>query len=292
MRKRFSNSSTEMNRLLYALWYKYLVPGRYAKGVDSDLLFMFWYDGLSIFDHSSSMTLMNYGFDSSEQIVLEKLDEQDRYRLQLYHHVVSAVTLTSKNVLEISSGRGGGASYVMRYLKPKTLRGIDYSQKSVEFCRKHFSIPGLSFVRGNSKELKYLDHMFDVVFNIESSHSYQDMESFLSEVFRVLRPGGYFLFADFRVKDKVGLLRQQLLSSGLVILKEENITLNVIMSLKKDNPRKLALIDQHVPWFARPFFKQFAGTKGSFIYRAFLSGDLVYCNFVLQKPVPSKVSAE
>jgi SAM-dependent methyltransferase len=38
----------------------------------------------------------------------------------------------------------------------------------------------------------------DAVVNIESSHCYESMDTFLSEACRVLRPGGRFFFADLR----------------------------------------------------------------------------------------------
>lgn len=50
------------------------------------------------------------------------------------------------------------------------------------------------------------------------------LERFLREVLRVLRPNGYFLFIDFRGRDKIEVLCKQLRCSGLETLKEERIT--------------------------------------------------------------------
>lgn len=55
---------------------------------------------------------MNYGFVALEpdvsELDLAEEDENDRYFLQLYNHVATAVDLKGKQVLEVGSGRGGG----------------------------------------------------------------------------------------------------------------------------------------------------------------------------------------
>ena len=43
---------------------------------------------------------------------------------------------------------------------------------------------------------------YDAVVNVEASHLYPDVPRFLAEVARVLRPGGHFLYADFRRRQR------------------------------------------------------------------------------------------
>ena len=49
---------------------------------------------------------------------------------------------------------------------------------------------------GDAEHLPFDDESFDVVTNLESSHTYPDLRAFLGEVRRVLRPGGWFLHTD------------------------------------------------------------------------------------------------
>jgi SAM-dependent methyltransferase len=109
---------------------------------------------------------MNYGYaplhDHSETVKLDETDEPNRYFIQLYHHVVSAVDLTNLDVLEIGSGRGGGASYINRYLKPKALTGVDFSDKAIQFCKYTHDINGLSFIKGDAESLSFDAGRFDV----------------------------------------------------------------------------------------------------------------------------------
>ena len=95
-------------------------------------------------------------------------------------------------MLEVGSGRGGGASYLSRYLRPRSVTGLDLSQKAVDLCNRHRKAPGLAFTRGDAQSMPFADSSFDAVVNIESSHCYPSMGKFLSEVHRVLRRAAAF----------------------------------------------------------------------------------------------------
>ena len=77
---------------------------------------------------------------------------------------------------------------------------------------------------------------------MESSHRYPDMISFLGEVTRILRPNGYFLFADFRYDYEIPVLHKQLQSTGLSLVKKEFITPQVVAALELDDMRKRKLV--------------------------------------------------
>jgi ubiquinone/menaquinone biosynthesis C-methylase UbiE len=251
------------------------------------LLWKQWYQFLASHYPTKEWSFMNYGYtpidDLSETLKLNEADEPDRYAIQLYHHVTGAVDLSNLDVLEIGSGRGGGASYVARYLKPKTLTGMDFSDRAIEFCKHIHAIDGLSFIKGDAEALAFDAGSFDAVINIESSHCYGSMETFLANVKRVLRHRGYLLYADLRNRNDVVVLQRQMEQSGMKILKREDITPNIIKSLDLDNERKLLLIRALFKTWLLKSFQEFAGVKGSKIYAGFQSGAMVYLHYVLQK---------
>ena len=81
--------------------------------------------------------------------------------------------------------------------------GVDFSDKAVNLCKKYYCVDGLSFVPGDAEHLPFDDDSFDAVVNVESSHCYGSMATFLAQVKRVLKPGGHFLFADFRTREQI-----------------------------------------------------------------------------------------
>lgn len=236
---------------------------------------------------TADWTFMNYGFQpgyKSETPVLDEEDECNRYFIQLYHYVATGANIEGKQVLEVGSGRGGGASYIKRYLHPMSMIGIDFSERAINFCRERHQVEGLSFRQGDAESLPFEDATFDTVVNVESSHCYGSMEKFVAEVYRVLRPKGYFLFADLRNRDTSEKLQAQLTSSGLRVLKKVDITGNVLSALDAYNEKKLALIQNilSAAWFRKPF-QEFAGAKGSQIYKRFKDRTMVYHHYVLEK---------
>ena len=229
---------------------------------------------------------MNYGYaplEPAPPLRLEVEDEPDRLCIQLYRHAVGAVDLDEKDVLEVGSGRGGGASYLSRYFRPRSVTGLDFSQEAVDLCNRYRTAPGLRFTQGDAQLMPFPDSSFDAVINIESSHCYPSMEEFLSEVHRVLGPGGSFLFADLRRSDGLDALHRQFEASFLNLEREDDITANVLTALRVDNDRKEQLIQDLIPWpFRRPF-RAFAGIEGTMNYAGFENGKLRYVSAHLTK---------
>ncbi len=134
------------------------------------------YEMISSFDKDKNAIFMNFGYTAhhqgNEPISLEEEDEIHRYPMQLYHHVAKHIDWQNADALEVSSGRGGGANFIMRHFKPRSYTGVDFSTRAIEFCREHYNIEGLNFHHGNAEDLIFPDNSFDVVVNVEASLYY------------------------------------------------------------------------------------------------------------------------
>jgi len=245
-----------------------------------------WYQIMAKKYQLPDWNFMNYGYAELDgsQLDLAEDSEKDRYFIQLYHHVASAVDMEGKKVLEVGSGRGGGASYVARILKPGYMIGMDYSANAVNFSNKNNAQDNLSFVEGDAENLPFEDESYDVVMNVESSHCYGNMQQFVNEVFRVLKPGGSFSWVDLRGTEDGSQLNSIFLNAGFEIKEEGTITPQVLNALDLIHERKMLTIDEKVPSFIQSAFRDFAGVKDSKIYNAFQDGSAVYLKFVLKKP--------
>ena len=250
------------------------------------LIWKRWYNLLTSNVANNKITFMNYGYVDLEQDIkplLSDYEQEELYSAQLYHHVANAISINGLDVLEVGCGRGGGSSYITRYLHPKTMTGVDFSERNIKFCQKNHVIPQLNFCIGDAESLEFADCSFDAVVNVESSHCYASIENFFSGVYRVLRPNGHFLFADFRSKDEIDNIKGLLQSSGFKILKSEIITDNVVKAMDLDNERKLTLIKQNGSKYLQELLSWFAGCQESPIYKALKNRDVEYFCYVLQK---------
>lgn len=245
-----------------------------------------WYQIMAKRYQLPDWNFMNYGYAELDGTELDLKDnrEEDRYFIQLYHHVASAVDLDGKKVLEVGSGRGGGASYVARGLHPKDMIGMDYSANAVDFSNKNNASVNLSFVEGDAENLPFEDESYDVVLNVESSHCYGNMQQFVNEVYRILKPGGYFSWADLRSSEEGSELPIIFDNAGFEIKQEGTITPQVVHALDLIHERKMEMIEKNVPSLIQSAFRDFAGVKDSKIYNAFKDGSAIYLRYVLQKP--------
>jgi SAM-dependent methyltransferase len=246
-----------------------------------------WYDLLAYTFRDPEWIFMNFGYHDTNsaagQLPLFPADEPHRFGIQLYHHLVSAVDLRDRDVLELSCGRGGGCWYLCRYFEPRSVTGLDLSQRVIALCDHHYMGTSLSFHQGDAEAMPFADSTFDIVINVESSHCYVSMQRAVSEVFRVLRGGGHFLFADLRPAEQISMLREQLSSTGLRLVKGVIITQNVLEALDCDHERRQAFIRQRIPRLFRAQFQQFAGLRETPIYKAIRDRRLEYVSYVLRK---------
>jgi SAM-dependent methyltransferase len=237
-------------------------------------------------------TYMNYGFADIEDgppVLLQPADEPERYCAQLYHRATRAIDLLDKDVIEISCGRGGGASYVRRYLSPRTVTAIDISPAAVAFCRRVHQVPGLRFLQGDAEDLPLFEASADAIINIEASLLYADVDRFLAEVRRVLRPGGHLLLADLRVAGEIPELMVTLERSGLEILQVDDITPGVLRALELDHDRRDAWVRRLAPWVLHGPLRTFAGTLGTRMPTFLASGRMRYLCLVLRRPIDDVV---
>ncbi len=252
-----------------------------------------WYNYVSKRDGGTDIIFMNLGFHDADDVPLEleQVDETDRNCISLYHHVVENVNLKGLDVLEVGCGRGGGASYLRRYFAPRSVMAVDIAQSAVRFCRRRHPIDGLVFRRGDAERLQFEDNSFDVVVNVESSHSYGYIDRFFSEVHRVLRPGGYFLYADFRPENEVGDWHTIIDETPFVRKRSLLINSQIVAGMLLDEEKKQQMVKDFFPAWIQGAVAQFAGLRGTKVHHRLADGAYEYWSFTAQKVPTSQNDA-
>lgn len=248
-------------------------------------LWRWWYNILARYDKDARLLLMNYGYadPTTPHMDLHPEDEHYRYPIQLYHYVIRGIDLANKNVLEVGSGRGGGASYIARYHRPHTMLGVDYSEANIAWCQRYFNVENLHFRGGRAEQLPCKNESMDIIINVESSHCYKDMAGFIREVIRVLRPGGYFSFCDLRTLQGANELKALFTASGLKIIDYHDISEHVLQALDLVHRERSAATAQKVPKLLRSSFGDFIGLKGTAVYKMLSKGEMIYVAYIMRK---------
>ena len=269
---------------MYQFW-KHVLPRRWKTRA-----MVFWYDRLSRLDTGDDLLFLNHGFapvDGEPHTLHVSADEEpDRYAIQLYHHVARRAEWRGMDALDVSSGRGGGTRWLLRHFAPHSMTGLEIAPAAVHFCRTHYSEPDLSFEVGDAQSMPFDSESFDIVINVESSLNYPDFAAFLSEVVRILRPGGLFLIGDYRRRRKVERVKDQFCGAGLEILEFEDISPQIVRGLQLSTIRKTQLIDKYVPSYLRSAVCQFARVSNGpdSDIELFANGSKQYFSAVLRKP--------
>ena len=244
-----------------------------------------WYPFLTRRLRGDEVLFLNYAFETEPPVGLPLApeDEPDRACIQLYHHVASQVELRGKDVLEVSCGHGGGASWITRTMQPASYTGLDLNPTGIRFCQQRHPVPGLGFVQGDAQKLAFSDGSFDAVINVEASHCYPNFPRFLAEVARVLRPGGHFLYADFRFGETITEWEADIAAAPLQIVQTRDIGVNVLKGMDRNAERSLALIRERLPKFMHALGRDFAGVPGSRVYVTIQTGELSYRSWCFRK---------
>lgn len=262
-----------------------LIDHLLASGWVRRAIWKFWYPFLTRRLRDDEVLFLNYAFeeDPPRVLALDPADEPNRACIQLYHHVATQADLRGKTVLEVSCGHGGGASWLARTLQPAAYTGLDLNPSGIAFCRRRHRVDGLTFVRGDAEHLPFADGTFDAVVNVEASHCYPNFPRFLAEVARVLRPGGRFLYADFRFNQGLVEWESALAAAALVLRASRVINAEVLRGMNRNSERSTALIVRHLPGWMHGLGRDFAGIKGSRVYAALENGDLSYRSYHFEK---------
>jgi phthiocerol/phenolphthiocerol synthesis type-I polyketide synthase E len=135
--------------------------------------------------------------------------------------------LEGRAVLDVGCGRGGTVALLAERFGAQA-SGVDLAPEAVAFCRRtHGS--AVRFEIGDAEHLPFEAGTFEVLTNIESSHTYPDLRAFFAEVRRVLVAGGWFLYTDLLPVQRWMEIRA-LLGIGFRITSERDITANVLAS--------------------------------------------------------------
>jgi ubiquinone/menaquinone biosynthesis C-methylase UbiE len=227
-------------------------------------------------------SVLNYGFSSEPENTVLSGAEPDFYCLRLYEHTLRHTPLEAATVLEVSCGQGGGASFLARAYRPTRVIGIDSSDQNIRIARERASLPDLEFRVGVGERLELADESFDVVVNIEASYLCDDRARFFAEVFRVLRPGGYFCYTDACWADDD--CTQELRDIGFDVLERAEITWNVLRALRRDSARREALFNALPDERLRDELKDWGGVVGYRAFRRFEAGQTRYFSHRLRRP--------
>lgn len=120
-------------------------------------------------------------------------ETNSRYKLEPYIKTFADFKkFKGLDVLEIGVGFGSDHSQIALN-NPKSLTGIDLTQRAIENTKKRFEVLGLNSLlhTDNAEALSFQSNSFDAIYSWGVLHHSPNTEKCFEEVFRVLRPDGF-----------------------------------------------------------------------------------------------------
>ena len=106
-----------------------------------------------------------------------------------------------KQILDIATGTGDMAILACKTLKPEKIIGIDISGQMLEVGKKKIEKEQLAgkiqLQRGDSETINFTENTFDAVMVAFGVRNFENLEKGLTEMLRVLKPGGRLLILEF-----------------------------------------------------------------------------------------------
>ena len=166
------------------------------------------------------MTVLPYKEDAAakKQQIARMFNSISR-RYDLLNHLLSAgvdvywrkkaigklKALKPKTILDVATGTGDFAVEALS-LQPDQIIGVDISEGMLDIARQKIKDRHLddriTLMSGDSENLPFPENMFDAVIVAFGVRNFENLESGLTDMLRVLKPGGKVVILEFSKPDR------------------------------------------------------------------------------------------
>ena len=106
-------------------------------------------------------------------------------------------TISGGDVLDVGTEDGDFIKVLMKTLKDyNSFTGIDISEEDLEKAREDIKDATTNFIQMNAEAMTFQENQFDTVCSSYSLHHFENIDTVLAEMYRVLKPGGYFIIQE------------------------------------------------------------------------------------------------
>ena len=168
---------------------------------------------MTVFSHDSVVPYKESGLGKKQQVA--DMFDDIAFRYDFMNRFLSAgidvkwrkkairqlVNSKPKKVLDVATGTADMAIMASAILQPEMITGIDISDGMLSIGRKKIQKLGLQdkieLLNGDSETINFDDDSFDAVTVAFGVRNFENLEKGLSEIRRVLKPGGSLVVLEF-----------------------------------------------------------------------------------------------
>jgi len=109
-----------------------------------------------------------------------------------FDKIIKYSSLKNSKILEIGCGMGTHAELLCKNVEDIDYTGIDITKKAVELTKKRFELKNINgkVIQADAESIPFENETFDYVWSWGVIHHSKNTESIITEIWRVLKPGG------------------------------------------------------------------------------------------------------
>lgn len=173
------------------------------------------WNSFKIWWHAEETYCIHYGYyEKGTKSFIDAVNKMNDYIGEL-------LNLKNKNIKVLDAGCGvGGTSFYLAKKYPNIkFIGLTNTQDQVDMGNKYIqknNISNVEITLGDFKSTSFPDSSFDMVFAVESAGYSENVEDFINEMFRILKPGGKLLVLDgFKTRNNIDSITRKIYETYL-----------------------------------------------------------------------------
>jgi ubiquinone/menaquinone biosynthesis C-methylase UbiE len=109
-----------------------------------------------------------------------------------FDKIIQYSSLKNSKILEIGCGMGTHAELLCKNVQDIDYTGIDITKRAVELTKKRFELKNINgkVIQADAESMPFENETFDYVWSWGVIHHSKNTESIITEIWRVLKPGG------------------------------------------------------------------------------------------------------
>jgi ubiquinone/menaquinone biosynthesis C-methylase UbiE len=148
-----------------------------------------------------------------EKWLVNRNKKAERNIARIRQHLAELPSEAIKDVLELGCGIGAVAAFLSETYN-MNVWGTDYDQEQIHIARKwHPENEHLIYRVEDATHLSFQDARFDLIVSQNVFHHLSKWQTAVSEVARVLRPGGFLMWLDLAFPKRIARLFQPLVKN-------------------------------------------------------------------------------
>lgn len=116
-------------------------------------------------------------------------------------YILNNNNIIKSNILDVASGTGDMTIMLAKYFIQSNITGLDLSQEMLNIAKKKILKKNIKnnikLIKGDVENIPIESNTFDVVTIIFGIRNFENIESSLNEIYRILKPKGLILILEF-----------------------------------------------------------------------------------------------